>query len=116
MFERTEFGTVVFNKTAYNHDMYVHPSGTVEPRRKELSRMVYSTSHRVVAAEMECLLQEDPDCVIIGTGFSGALHLTAEAKDFLKEKGVLYREFLTPKAVQEYNSQKNCAILVHVTC
>jgi hypothetical protein len=116
MFGRSEFGKVVFEKRVYNHDIYVHPSGTVEPRRKELSEMVYNTSHKVVAAEMEVLLSEDPDCIIIGTGFNGALHLTAEAREFLKERGVFYQEFFTPKAIQEYNNRRNCAILVHVTC
>lgn len=116
MFENAEFGAVIYNNTVYHQDIYVHPSGTVEKRRKELSKIVYGTSHSVVKAEMEILLKEDPDCVLIGTGYNGALHLTAEAKTFLEEKGVIYQEFLTPKAVKEYNKQHNCAILVHVTC
>lgn len=116
MFQRTEFGKVVYNKRVYSQDIYVHPSGRVELRRKELSTLVYGTSHNVVAAEMEVLLQEDPDCVIIATGFSSALHLTAEARAFLEEKGVLYTELTTPKAIKEYNNSLNCAILVHVTC
>lgn len=116
MFQQTEFGKVVYNQSVYNQDIYVHPSGRVELRRKELSTIIYNTSHKVVAAEMEILLQEDPDCIIIGTGFSGALHLTAEARAFLEEKGVSYEEILTPKAVKEYNNRVNCAILVHVTC
>lgn len=116
MFERAEFGKVVYNRKVYRQDIYVHPSGRVEVRRKELSEVVHTTSHRVVAAEMEVLLQEDPDCIIIGTGFSGALHLTNEARQFLKEKGVLYRELITPRAIQEYNNSYNCSILVHITC
>jgi hypothetical protein len=116
MFERAVFGSVVYNNTVYRHDIYVHPSGAVEPRRKELSQQVYGTSHKVVKGEMEILLREDPDCIIIATGFNGALHLTAEAREFLKEKGILYEEMVTPKAVREYNTKLNCAILVHVTC
>ncbi len=116
MFESAEFGAVTYNDIVYNHDIYVHPSGTVEKRQKELSKMVHRTSHKVVKAEMEILLKEDPDCVLIGTGYSGCLHLTAEARTFLEEKGVFYQEFLTPKAVKEYNKRYNCAILVHVTC
>jgi len=116
VFEQAEFGKVVFNRKMYTHDIYVHPSGRVEPRRKELSKLVHHTSHKVVAAEIEYLLQEDPDLIIIGTGYNGALHLTAQARDYLKDKGVLYHECTTPKAIQEYNSCCNCAILVHVTC
>ena len=116
MFESTVFGEVVYKNKKYTRDIYVHPSGKVEPRRKELSRIVYSTSHKVVAAEMEVLIKEDPDCIIIGTGQSGALHLTAEAREFLQEKGIPYKEFLTPRAIEEYNKSLNCAILVHVTC
>jgi hypothetical protein len=116
MFEHAEFGKIVYNKKVYHHDIYVHPSGKVEVRRKELSEVVYRTSHQVVAAEVDVLLQEDPDCIIIGTGFSGALRLTDGAREFLKEKGVLYIELVTPRAVQEYNTRHNCSILVHVTC
>lgn len=116
MFMTTEFGKVVYNKKVYEYDIYVHPSGRVEPRRKELSEQVHRSSHKVTAAEIEVLLREDPDCIIIGTGQGGALHLTAEARHFLEEKGVLYEELLTPKAIQKYNMCFNCAILVHVTC
>lgn len=116
MFQAPEFGKVIYNEKVYDQDIYVHPSGRVELRKKELSRMVYSTSHMVAAAEMEVLLQEDPDCIIIGTGFNGALHLTAEAREFLEEKGVPYKELITPRAVEEYEKSINCATLVHVTC
>ncbi|MBU6998927.1 MAG: hypothetical protein HXS41_15090 [Theionarchaea archaeon] len=116
MLKEVEFGSVQYKNRIYTHDIYVHPSGAVEPRRKELSSLVHGTSHKVVKAEMEILLLEDPDCVIIGTGYSGALHLTEEARDFLKQKGVFYQELLTPQAIIEFNHRYNCAILVHVTC
>lgn len=110
-----QFGTVVYRGRVYSCDVYVHPSGRVEPRRVEL-QPGYSSGHRVGAAEIEWLLQEDPDYILIGTGFNGALHLTQDAREFLEEKGALYRELLTPRAVEEYNRSYNCAILVHVTC
>jgi hypothetical protein len=116
MFEHTEFGTVVYNRKAYHTDIYVHPSGAVEIRKKELSRVVHGTSHKVVAAEIEILLKEDPDYIIIGTGQNGALHLTAEAREVLEEKGVFYKELTTPRAIKEFNRSWNCAILVHITC
>lgn len=116
MFSHTEFGKVVYKGVEYTHDIYVHPSQKVEPRRKELSEQAYGTSHKVSPAEMDILLTEDPDCILIGTGQSGALHLTAEARKFLEEKGVIYKELLTPRAIQEFNATVNCAILVHVTC
>lgn len=116
MLKQAEFGSVIYRNKVYTHDIYVHPSGDVEPRRKELSSLVHGTSHRVVKAEMEMLLREDPDCIIIGTGYSGALHLTMEARDFLTEKGVFYQELPTPRAITEFNNRYNCAILVHVTC
>jgi hypothetical protein len=116
MFEPAHFGNVVYNRKVYSHDIYVHPSGKVEPRRKELSKIVYSTGHKVGAAEMEVLLTEDPDCIIIGTGYNGALRLTSEARDFLREKGVVCKEYPTPRAVEEFNHSYNCSILVHVTC
>jgi hypothetical protein len=116
MFGNAVFGAVVYNNTVYHTDIYVHPSGTVEVRQKELSTLVHKTSHKVVKAEMELLLKEDPDCILIGTGHNNCLHLTAEAKTFLEEKHVFYQEFLTPKAVKEYNKRHNCAILVHITC
>jgi hypothetical protein len=116
MFEKAEFGSVVYNGTEYDFDVYVHPSGDVQVRRKELSEIVYNTGHKVVAAEIEYLLKEDPDCVIIGTGFSGALRLTSQAREVLEAKNIFYTELLTPQAAQEFNNRKNCAMLVHVTC
>jgi hypothetical protein len=116
MFECATFGKVIYKRREYHQDIYVHPSGKVEPRRKELSKLVYGTSHYVVAAEVEVLLEEDPDCIIIGTGYNGSLHLTGEAREFLDEKGVSCKELVTPRAIEEFNSSYNCSILVHVTC
>lgn len=116
MFEPAHFGNVVYNQKVYTHDIYVHPSGKVERRRKELSEIVYSTDHKVGAAEIEILLREDPDCVIIGTGYNGALRLGSEAREILREKGVVCKVYPTSRAVKEFNNCYNCSILVHVTC
>jgi hypothetical protein len=70
--------------------------------------------------EQKLLLSEDPEVILIASGWSGILKVDEEFKNKVEKKGVELRVVLTPKIVEEYNrlvaegKRVNC--LIHTTC
>lgn len=114
-FEGTSFGSVVFNGKHYEYDIMVLPDGKVEKRRKNLSKSIFGTSHKLVPEELEFL--KEAEIIVIGTGQSGLLRLTKEAEDWVKNRGIRVILAPTPEAIKKYNKlEGKKAALIHVTC
>ncbi|MEM4524852.1 MAG: MTH938/NDUFAF3 family protein [Methanothermobacter sp.] len=114
MFQDCKFGMVNYDEKEYNHDIIVHVDGSVTPRKKEISRKKYGTSHILAQEEIEPLLDEKPEVIIVGSGVHGALELG----EISIEIDVIVLP--TCKAVEKYNQLreegKKVAAIVHVTC
>jgi len=113
-FQDCKFGSVKYNGKEYNHDIVVHVDGTITPRRKEISRRKYGTSHTLAQEEIEPLLDENPNTIIVGSGVYGVLKL---GKINIKAN---IMKLPTCKAIKEYNSLieagERVAAIIHVTC
>ncbi|MGB9844343.1 MAG: Mth938-like domain-containing protein [Methanothermobacter tenebrarum] len=113
-FQDCKFGSVKYNGKEYKHDIIVHVDGTITPRRKEISRKKYGTSHTLAQEEIQQLLDENPDIIIVGSGVHGVLKL---GEISIKTKII---KLPTCKAIKEYNSLietgKKVAAIIHVTC
>lgn len=113
-FQDCKFGSVKYNGKEYKHDIIVHVDGTITPRRKEISRKKYGTSHTLAQEEIEPLLNENPETIIVGSGVYGVLKLGEIniKPDIIK--------LPTCKAIKEYNkligAGKRVATIIHVTC
>ncbi|NPB01757.1 MAG: hypothetical protein GXO28_02450 [Methanopyri archaeon] len=123
MFEGTGFGWVEYDGRRYDHDVYVTTEGEVHRREKSLSRSRFGTSHNLAPEELERLLElceEEPEVVVVGTGQSGVLTVTDEARRFLEERGIELVEAPTPEAIERYNELveegKKVAAVIHTTC
>jgi hypothetical protein len=105
------FGRIEADGVPYEHDLAVLTTRVQEWRRKE--------GHRVHPADLEPALAEAPQVLIIGTGFSGLLPVTAEAARALRERGTELIAVKTAEAVEAYNdlshTKRTCALL-HLTC
>lgn len=114
MFQDCKFGMVEYDEKKYNHDIIVHVDGNVTPRKKEISRRKYGTSHILAEEEIEPLVHEKPETIIVGSGVHGALRLGEISID----ADIIVLP--TCKAVKKYNQLrgegKKVAAIVHVTC
>ncbi len=121
---RASFGKIVFNGVEYGHDIVVC-NGRVRRRRKELSAHMRSKyGHTPLTGdELKTYLKEcdKPEVLFVGTGVYGALPLTEDTEELLKElsqdgiviiRSVTNDEFL---AKVERERRKYLAI-IHVTC
>ncbi|MGQ9631168.1 MAG: Mth938-like domain-containing protein [bacterium] len=119
--EGTSFGSITINGETFNHDVIIRSGGKVKKRKKKLSKKIYGTSHRVSLDEVEYIVGEDrPEILVVGSGQTGLLSLTEEAKRYLGERGIDFIELPTHEAIEKFNSLrksgKTIAALIHVTC
>jgi len=115
--KNTTFGTIVVGKTTYDHDIIIRLSGSVEKRKKKLSKAVYGTSHTVSLDEMKFVYEENSEGIIVGTGQYGILILSEEARKFLEKNNCKVILLPTSEAIKAWNNKQGRYIgLFHVTC
>ena len=112
-----EFGKVSVGAEKFDRDVFVPVNGKVKKRKKGLAKDLYGSSHKVGPKELARVCRGGPEVLFIGTGHSGQLELTDDAKPFLSERLIECHALPTPEAVKAYNdSQQRRAALIHVTC
>jgi len=113
----TSFGQITVGAKTYGHDIYLLADGKVKKRKKRLAKAAYGTSHRIGPDELERVCQGGPEVLFIGTGQYGAVKLTEEGREFLRQRGVECCALATPQAIGAYNDcRQPKAALIHVTC
>ena len=113
----TSFGSIVVSHKIYDHDIVIRLDGSINKRKKKLSKAVYGTSHVVSEEEMANMYEPDAELIVVGSGQFERLSLSNEAKEFLKQQACGYEIMATPKAVDYWNSHDGKFIgLYHVTC
>jgi hypothetical protein len=91
--------------------------GSVEKRKKKLSKMVYGSSHTISKEEARYVYQKGAEVLIIGTGHYDRVVLSNEAKRLFKKHGCRVRLEATPEAIHTWNAAGDKVIgLFHVTC
>ena len=123
--EETGFGYVVIAGRRYDHDVVVYPDGRVERRtakhrsKPEADRYQHTPlSGRELAYYIE-RSGAKPDCVVVGTGQSGAMKVTPEAAELASRIGarlVAVETSRLPKACGELRGCERPLIVIHVTC
>ncbi len=115
--DATEFGSITIEGQTCSHDVLIRLDGTVHKRKKKLSKDVYGTSHIISLAEIQHVCEKGAETLIIGTGQSGQVTLSEEARDYLDKKGVRVILAATPQAIRLWNKANGPVIgLFHVTC
>jgi len=115
--DKTKFGLILISGARYEHDVIIRLDGRVEKRKKKLSKAVYGTSHHLSLEEAKFVYQKGARQLIIGTGQTGMVNLSAEAANFFKEENCQVDLLPTPQAIQVWNDAKGDVIaLFHVTC
>jgi hypothetical protein len=115
--DSTEFGSITIDGQQIDHDVIIRLDGTVEKRKKKLSKSKYGTSHLISLAEAEYVYEKDAQLLIIGMGQQGLVRLDDEAQRFLAEKNCQVAALPTPEAIRAWNRAAGNPIgLFHVTC
>jgi len=89
-------------------------------RDSEKLHQLFDTSHKIGDWEVEELFKDNPEVIIIGTGWAGVLNVSEELKAKSEKLQIGLRVLRTPKAVEEYNKLrgegKRVNALIHTTC
>jgi len=111
------FGQITIAEKSYGHDIYISVRGKVKKRSKSLAKQLYGSSHTVGPEELEKVCKGGPEVLFVGTGHSGLVELTEEARRYLDQRSIKCEALPTPKAAAAYNkSPRRKAALMHVTC
>lgn len=91
--------------------------GSVEKRKKKLSKKIYGTSHTISLDEAKYVYEKGAEVLIVGTGHYGLVGLSDDAEEYLNKCGCRVNLKATPKAIHAWNTADKKAIaLFHVTC
>jgi len=115
--ENTTFGSITIEGQTYPHDVLIRLDGTVEKRKKKLSKAVYGTSHTISLAEAEYIYEDGAETLILGAGQYGLVYLSEEAAEFFAARQCKVEVIPTPKALSVWKKVEGGTIgLFHVTC
>ena len=113
----TKFGSITIAGERLDYDVIIRLNGEVVKRKKKLSKEIYGTAHKISIAEAEYVYEKGAQRLILGSGHSGMVELSDEAKKYFKEKDIAIDLLPTPKAVKLWNESHGKVIgLFHVTC
>jgi len=115
--EATGFGWIEIDGARYEHDVLIRLDGTVERRKKKLSKRIYGTSHTISLDEAKHVAEKGARVLVVGTGQTGQVRLSPEAEAYFGKHGCEVRSHPTPEALVAWNDAGLGAIaLIHVTC
>ncbi len=113
----TAFGWIEIDGRRYEHDVLLKRDGSIEKRKKKLSKRVYGTSHTISLDEAKHVYEKGARTLILGAGQHGCVHLSGEAAEYFARHEVEVRVLPTPQAIDAWNEAPAKSIgLFHVTC
>ena len=111
------FGAITIEGREIGNDVILRLDGSVEKRKKKLSKKIYGTSHTISLEEARYVYEKGAQLLIIGTGHYDRVGLSDEAERYFKKQGCGVKRASTPKAIGAWNSADEKVIgLFHVTC
>jgi hypothetical protein len=115
--EATSFGSITIDGRVFQHDVLIRLDGTIQKRKKKLSKKYYGTSHTISEEEAAFIYEDGAQALIIGAGQYDRVRLSAEAQAYFDARRLEVIALATPEAIQRWNEAQEDAIgLFHVTC
>lgn len=106
------FGRITIEGRTYTKDVIVYPDSVHSPWwRKE--------GHILHVADLETIMQSPATCLVIGTGYNGAMHVPEDTLQHLRSRGFDVIVKKTQDAVTYYNGipdTSNVIAALHLTC
>ncbi|NIS80219.1 MAG: hypothetical protein GTO14_08420 [Anaerolineales bacterium] len=115
--EATTFGGITIAGRRFKHDVIIRLDGSIEKRKKKLSKREYGTSHLLSRKEAKHVYEKGAGLLVIGTGQFNSLRLSEEAQNYFRKKKCKTMLAPTPEAIHTWNDAAGKTIgLFHVTC
>jgi len=125
--DKVEWGKMEIKGKKYGQVLIV--GNQIFERDSEKLHQLFDTTHKIGDWEVEKLFSDNPELIIIGTGWAGVLGVSSKAllrgipseyKVQSAKLGIELKILKTPKAVKEYNKLtgegKKVNALIHTTC
>jgi hypothetical protein len=112
MIDSYKFGQMVIDGEKYTKDLIIYPD-------KVKSSWWRKTGHLLTLDDIKDVLTQNPDILIIGTGYMGLMKVDDEVKKYAKDKGIDLIIQKSRKAVQIFNQKQSEARVFgafHLTC
>lgn len=106
------FGTITIDEKTYTSDVIIYPE-------KVESSWWRKQGHSLCISDLKDVVRENPEILVIGTGYSGAMVVPEETLLYLKSKGIDVYIERTAKAVELFNKfqkEKKTIAALHLTC
>lgn len=115
--EAPGFGRLIVDGEVWEKDVYLRADGSVKKRKKRLAKTAYGSGHVVGPDELERVCEGDPEVLVVGSGYGGALRVCPEGVKWLQERGIALEVLRTPEAARRFSElEGRRAALIHVTC
>ena len=112
MIDSYDFGRIVIHGRRYNTDLIVFPDRVKDGWwRKE--------GHGLHIEDLDEVVQDNPEVLIVGTGYSGLMKVPAETREYVKSKGIELIAQRTAEACKTFNrlvKSKKIVAALHLTC
>jgi glucokinase len=113
---RARLGEVVVGGDSFGRDIYISVGGKVKKRDEDKAKQLCGSAYTIGPKELEKVCRGGPEILFIGTGKSGTLELTEEARRFLTQRSIKCEIVPTAKIADAYNGSKlRKAALIHVS-
>ena len=112
MIESYSFGRIVIDGQLYTRDLILYSDRVDENWWR-------GKGHWLEVEDLQEIFNVRPDTLIVGTGATGLMKISAEVKHQLKEKGIELIAERTEEACQRFNTlspQRKVVAALHLTC
>ncbi len=109
--ESYDFGKIKIDGKEYVHDVIISADGVNDWQREE--------SHWALIDDFKEVIEKNPKILVIGTGYSGLMNVSAETKKFLEDLGMKIIIEPTKKACDIFNKlleKQGVITAIHLTC
>ena len=108
-----QFGSITIDGVNYSYDLELRSMGDILMWQR-------AQGHVIDADDVRNAIEQNPDLIIIGTGFSGAARLTEKAKHEIESNKIKLMTDKTKTAIKIFNSELERGTrvigLFHLTC
>lgn len=114
MIEKCVFGSMTIDGRSYNSDVMIRHDGKV------IDGWWRREGHNLCLADIQSLVDDQPDVIVIGTGIHGVMQVPEELVLTLSRQGIQLQALKTPTAAETFNrlntSGEKVAGGFHLTC
>ena len=90
------FGVIVVEGKEYRSDIVIFPE-------RIKSNWWRAEGHSLVGEDVEDIVEEQPEVLVVGTGYYGALEIPAETETYITSCGIKVIAGRTQEAIKRYN-------------